>query len=130
MQRQILFSIALLAGLFVAGGLCGLAARMLGGGLTEEHAQLERCVLASRHSHPNEDARSALAHLDVEVPTCMNGAGYQVALDAQNCSRALWQGDLFCYEPKGTLGKLIHRVDASWLIHVHGAAVRQTMSGA
>jgi hypothetical protein len=112
MTRQRFFSVAFIAGLFVLGGLCGLGARRIGG-LGFQHAQLERCILTSKRSHPNEDARSTLAHLDVEVPACMNGAGYEAALDNPSCAPAFWQGDVFCYLPKSYLGKLIYRIEAA-----------------
>jgi hypothetical protein len=111
MRRDILFNVALIAGLLIVGGLCGVGARMWIGGLKQQHAQLQRCILDSKRSHRNEDARSMLAHLDVEVPACMNGAGYQEALNNKNCGPALWQGDVFCYLPKSSLGKLIHRIE-------------------
>ena len=113
MTRQSLLKVALIAGLFIAGGLCGIGARMWIGGLNKQHAQLERCILAAKHSHLNEDARSTLAHLEVEVPACMNGAGYEKALDNKGCGPALWQGDVLCYLPKSFLGKLIYRIEAS-----------------
>jgi hypothetical protein len=113
MKRQTLFNAALIAGLFILGGLCGLGARTWIGGLGVQHAQLERCILTSKHSHPNEDARSTLAHFDVEVPTCMNDAGYAKALDNQSCAPAFWQGDVFCYLPKSYLGRLVYRMEAA-----------------
>jgi hypothetical protein len=113
MARQTLFDVGLIAALFVIGGLCGVGARMWIGGLKQQHAQLERCILESKHAHPNEDARSTLAHLDVEVPACMNGAGYVEALDNKSCGPSLWQGDVFCYLPKSSLGKLIYRIETS-----------------
>jgi|HubBroStandDraft_1064217.scaffolds.fasta_scaffold607462_2 hypothetical protein len=109
--RQTLFNVALIAGLFIVGGLCGLGVRTWIGGLRVQYAQLERCILASKHSHPGEDARSTLEHLHVEVPACMNGAGYEKALDNQSCAPAFWQGDVFCYLPKSYLGKLIYRIE-------------------
>ena len=112
-KRQVFFNFALIAGLFILGGLCGLGARTWLGGLKDQHAQLERCSLTSKHSHPNEDPRSTLAHLAVEVPACMNGAGYVKALDNKGCGPALWQGDVFCYLPKSSLGKLIYRIETS-----------------
>src|ERR1700722_7904823 len=93
MRRQALFNVAFIAGLFILGGLCGMGARTWIGGLGVQHAQLERCMLNSKHSHPGEDARSTLAHLDAEVPACMNAAGYEKALDNKSCSPAYWQGD-------------------------------------
>ena len=111
--RRAFFNIALIAGLFVLGGFSGLGVRTWIGGLNVQRAQLERCILASKHSHASEDARSTLAHLDVEVPTCMNSAGYEEALDNKSCAPAFWQGDVFCYLPKSRLGKLIHRIDAA-----------------
>jgi len=113
MTRQTFLNVALIAVLLVIGGLCGVGARMWIGGLKQQHAQLERCILESKHFHPHEDARSTLAHLDVEVPTCMNGAGYEKALDNKGCGPALWQGDVFCYLPKSSLGKLIYRIETS-----------------
>jgi hypothetical protein len=113
MTRQTFFNVALIAGLFILGGLCGLGVRTWIGGLKDQHAQLERCILTSKHSHPNEDARSTLAHLDVEAPACMNAAGYEKALDNQSCAPGFWQGDVFCYLPKSYLGKLIYRIEAA-----------------
>jgi hypothetical protein len=113
MTRQAFINVALIAGLFALGGLCGLGARRWIGGVGVQHVQLERCILTSKHSHPNEDARSTLAHLDVEVPACMNAAGYEKALGNQSCAPAFWQGDVFCYLPKSYLGKLIYRLEAS-----------------
>jgi hypothetical protein len=113
MTRQTFFIVALIAGLFILGGLCGLGVRTWIGGLRVQHAQLERCILTSKHSHPGEDARATLAHLDVEVPACMNGAGYVKALNNKSCAPAVWQGDVFCYLPKSYLGKLIYRLEAA-----------------
>jgi hypothetical protein len=112
-RRQIFFNVAFITGLLVAGGLCGIGLRLWMGGLKAQHAQLERCILASRQSHPSEDVRSKLAHLDAEVPACMNASGYEQALGNQSCSPAFWQGDAFCYLPKSSLGKLIYRIEAS-----------------
>jgi hypothetical protein len=114
MRRRTFFNVALICGLFILGGLCGAGARTWIGGLGAQHAQLERCILASKHSRPGEDARAALARLDVEVPACMNEAGYEKALDNQSCAPAFWQGDVFCYLPKSYLGKLAYRLE------VHG----------
>jgi hypothetical protein len=113
MTRQTSFNVAFIAGLFILGGLCGMGARRWIGGLGVQHAQLERCMLNSKHSHLSEDARSTLAHLDVEVPACMNAAGYERALDNKSCSPAYWQGDLFCYVPRNYLGKLIYRIETA-----------------
>jgi hypothetical protein len=113
MKRQTLFNAALIAGLFILGGLCGSGARMWIGGLGVQHAQLERCILASKQARSREDARSALARLDLEVPACMSAAGYEQALDSKSCSPASWQGDVFCYVPKSYLGKLIYRIDSA-----------------
>ena len=113
MKRQTLFYAALIAGLFILGGLCGLGVRTWIGGLGVQQARLERCVLDSKHSHAGEDARSTLAHLDTELPACMNAAGYERALDNKSCSPASWQGDVFCYVPKSYLGKLIYRIDSA-----------------
>jgi hypothetical protein len=110
--RRTLFSVALIAGLFIAGALCAVGVdRWIG--VKQQHAQLERCVRASRHSHPHEDARSLLTHLEAEVPMCMDGAGYERALGNENCGAALWQGDVFCYLPKSLLGKLVYRIETS-----------------
>lgn len=111
--RRIFFPLALIAGLFIAGGFCGVGLRMWIGGLRQQHAQLERCVLDSRHSHANEDPRSTLARLEVEVPACMRGAGYEKTLNNKSCSRGPWQGDVFCYLPKSSLGKLIFLIETS-----------------
>jgi hypothetical protein len=113
MGRQALLNVALIAGLLIAGGLCGVVARTWIGGLKKQHAQLERCALDSKHSNPNQDARSTLARLEVEVPVCMSEAGYEKALNNGSCGRALWQGDVFCYVPKSFLGKLIFRIETS-----------------
>jgi hypothetical protein len=113
MKRQTALNLALISGLFIAGGLCGLGARTLIGGLKKQHAQLEQCARASKQSHATEEAGSKLAHLVAEVPPCMNGAGYEKALNNKNCSVAIWQGDVFCYVPKSYLGKLIYRLETS-----------------
>jgi hypothetical protein len=110
MRRPTLLNSAFIAGLFVVGGLCGAALHTWIGGLGVVHAQLERCILTSKHSHPGEDARASLAHLDVDVPACMDGTGYERALDNRGCGPASWQGDVFCYLPKSHLGKLIYRL--------------------
>src|SRR5580698_8863234 len=109
MKRQTAVNVTLVAVLFIAGGLCGLGARTLVGGLGKQSAQLEQCALASRQSHANEEARSKLAHLVSDVPVCMNHAGYEKAPDNKNCSPTIWQGDVFCYVPKSYLGKLVYR---------------------
>jgi hypothetical protein len=109
-RRRILSNVALIAGLFGLGSLCGVGARTWIGGIEDQRAQLQRCVLTSRGSHPNEDARSRLTHLDADVPACMSEAGYEKALDNVSCSPAYWQGDASCYSPKSRLGKLIHRL--------------------
>jgi hypothetical protein len=111
--RRTFLTVALIAGLFILGGLCGLGVRTWIGGLGVQHARLERCILTSKHSHAGEDARATLAHLDVEVPTCMNAAGYERAFDDKSCSPASWQGDVFCYVPKSYFGRLIYRIEAA-----------------
>jgi hypothetical protein len=113
MTKKTLVGTALIAGLFIFGGLCGLGVRMWIGGLGVQRAQLERCILSSKHAHSHEDARSMLAHLDVEVPRCMDAAGYDQALGNKSCAPAFWQGDVFCYLPKSYLGRLIYRIDAA-----------------
>jgi len=110
-MRRTLASVALIAGLFIAGGLCGVGIHRWIGGLGRQHAQLEQCILTSKRSHPNEAARSTLTHLQAEVPICMDAGGYERALGDENCSDAMWQGDVFCYLPKSFLGKLVHRIE-------------------
>jgi len=122
-MRSYLFKAALIAGLFAAGGLCGVGARMWLGGLREQHAQLERCILAAKHSAPERDARSTLARLDLEVPACMNDSGYEKALNNESCEPAMWQGDVFCYLPKSAFGRLIYRIEA------HSDAKRMGVEG-
>ena len=111
MIRRILIGVGLVAGFFIVGGLFSIGARMWIGGLNEQSAQLHQCVLTSQHAHPNEDARSMLAHLDVEVPECMEGAGYEKALDNNNCSPTVWQGDVYCYLPKSFLARLLYKIE-------------------
>jgi hypothetical protein len=43
----------------------------------------------------------------------MNSAGYERALDNKSCAPKFWQGDVFCYLPKSSLGKLIYRIEVS-----------------
>jgi hypothetical protein len=126
--KRALLTVALIAGLFVSGGLCGLAARKIGG-LDHQRAQLNRCVLAARQAHPNERPREALARLMVEVPACMNAAGYEQAVKNMSCSRVAWQGDVFCYVPKSYLGKLINRLDAARVAHLESEAVARSKVG-
>ena len=76
MTRQIFFNVALMVGLGILGGLCGLGVRMWIGGLKVQRAQLERCILNSKHSHSKEDARSTLAQV------CLT------SLDAEGFGRA------------------------------------------
>ena len=113
LPRRPIFDAAVIIALLVAGGVCGTAARLWIGGLKAQHVQLERCIRASRQSHSSEKAQSMLTHLDADVPGCMNAAGYEAALDDERCSPAFWQGDVFCYMPKGSLGKLIYRIEAA-----------------
>jgi hypothetical protein len=126
--KRALLTVALIAGLFVSGGLCGLAARKIGG-LDQQRAQLSRCVLASRQAHPNELPRDVLARLIVEVPACMNAAGYGQVVNNMSCSRAAWQGDVFCYVPKSHLGKLIYRLDAARVARLQFKAVPRSNVG-
>jgi hypothetical protein len=112
-MRRSLLSVALLAGLLAAGAVCGAGVYHWVGGLGRQHAQLEQCVLASRHAHPSEAARSQLTRLEAEVPGCMDAAGYEKALGNENCPPALWQGDVFCYVPKSFLGRLVQRIETS-----------------
>jgi len=111
-RRRALISVAFLGGLLIAGVLCGAGLQRIGG-LGRQHVQLERCILASRQAHPNEAARSALPHLEAEVPSCMELAGYEKDLADENCGPAMWQGDIFCYVPKSFLGRLVHRIEVS-----------------
>jgi hypothetical protein len=128
--KRALLTVALIAVLFVSGGLCGLAARRIGG-LDQQRAQLNRCVLASRQAHPNEPPRDALARLIVEVPACMNAAGYEQVVNNMSCSRMAWQGDVFCYVPKSYLGKLIYRLDVARVARPQFEAVpRSNVGGA
>jgi hypothetical protein len=110
-MHRTLPSAALLAGLLIAGALCGAGIHRWIGGLGRQHAQLEQCILASRHARPNEVARSTLMRLEAEVPNCMNAGGYEKALGNENCGPALWQGDVFCYAPKSLLGRLVYRIE-------------------
>ena len=87
MKRNTPRDAALIAALFVAGGVCGAGVYKGSGGLNEQHA-----------------------HLEAEVPICMNGAGYEQALDSKSCGLKLWQGDVFCYAPKSFFGKLVYRI--------------------
>jgi hypothetical protein len=105
MIRRNLFKAALIAGLVVAGGLAGIGGRLWA--LNERLSQLHQCVLASRQSHPDADARARLAYFDAEIPECMAGAGYEKALNNNRCTPAVWQGDIYCYLPKGFIGKLM-----------------------
>ena len=90
---------------------------------------LNRCVLASRQAHPNERPRDALARLMVEVPACMNVAGYEQVVTNMSCSRTAWQGDVFCYVPKSYLGKLIYRLDAARVARLQFEAVPRSKAG-
>jgi hypothetical protein len=126
--KRALLTVALIAGLFVGGGLCGLAARKIGG-LDQQRAQLNRCVLASRQAHPNERPRDALAGLMAEVPACMNAAGYEQVVNNMSCGQEAWQGDVFCYVPKSYLGKLIYRIDAARVARVQSEAVPRSKVG-
>jgi len=112
-MHRTLSSVALLAGFLIAGALCGAGIQRWIGGLGRQHAQLEQCILASRHAHPNEAARSTLTRLEAEVPNCMDAAGYEKAFGNENCGPAMWQGDVFCYVPKSFLGKLVYRIETS-----------------
>jgi hypothetical protein len=111
LPRRLLFDGAVIIALLIAGGLCGAAARLWIGGLNAQHVQLERCIRTSRQSHSSE--KGLLTHLDADVPACMSAAGYEAALDDQRCSPAFWQGDVFCYAPKSSFGKLIYRIEAA-----------------
>ena len=111
--RRLLIDAAILAVLLVAGGLCGIGARLWIGGLKAQRVQLERCVRTSRQPHADEDAPSALRRLDADVPACMSAAGYERELDDRHCSPAFWQGNVFCYRPKSSFGRLIYRLEAA-----------------
>jgi hypothetical protein len=126
--KRPLLTVALIAGLFVSGGLCGLAARKIGG-LDQQRAQLNRCVLASKQAHPNARPRDALPRLIVEVPACMNAAGYERVVNNMSCNRVAWQGDVFCYVPKSYLGKLIYRLDAARVVRLKFEAVPRSNVG-
>jgi hypothetical protein len=112
-MRRALSTVALFAGILIGGALCGAGMQRWIGGLGRQHVQLEQCILASRHAHPNEGARSTLTRLEADIPNCMNAAGYEEALGNENCGAAMWQGDVFCYMPKSFLGKLVYRLETS-----------------
>jgi hypothetical protein len=111
-RRRALVNAAFLGGLLIAGVLCGAGLHRIGG-FGRQHAQLEQCVLAVRHAHPNDAARSTLRHLEEEVPICMDAAGYEQALGNENCGPVMWQGDVFCYLPKSYVGRLVYRIETS-----------------
>ena len=110
MTRRILFGVAVVAGLLIAGAACGVGMRVWVGGLNGQRARLHQCVVTSQQAHRNEDARSLLAHLQAEVPECMAAAGYDKALDNDHCDLAIWQGDVYCYLPKSSAGKLLYKI--------------------
>jgi hypothetical protein len=111
LQRRILVAVAAIVGCVIAGGLTGAAVRWWIGGLEGQRDQLHRCVLSSERAHPNENPRTRLAHLQAEVPACMDAAGYATALDNKGCGRALWQGDAYCYVPKDEFGRLLFKIE-------------------
>jgi hypothetical protein len=111
--RQHLTKIVFIVGCTVAGALIGGGTRWWSGGLNGQKGQLHECVLAAQQAHSNEAAGPMLAHLKTEVPDCMDQAGYAQALDSENCDRALWQGNVYCYAPKSRIGRLLFRVAAS-----------------
>lgn len=113
LRRRILFDAGVLLALLIAGALCGAAAHKWIGGLRAQHVQLERCIAATRQAHSHDDVQSTLARLDSDVPACMHAAGYESALGNQGCGPSFWQGDVFCYVPKSSLGKLIYRIEAA-----------------
>jgi hypothetical protein len=113
LPRRLFVHAAIIAASLIAGGLCGIGARGWIGGLRGQQVQLERCIQTSRQSHSGDDARSMLTRLDADVPACMNAAGYEEALNEPRCSPAFWQGDVFCYVPRSSVGKLIYRLDAA-----------------
>lgn len=111
-MRRKLFRVALIADIVIVGCILVIGARIWQvGGLNGQRAQLHQCVLATQQSHPNEDARSRMAHLDAEVPECMERAGYEKALDNNDCVLSVWQGDVYCYLPKSAVGKLIYKIE-------------------
>lgn len=111
--RRYLAGIAVIVGCVAAGLLAGAGARWWVGGLAGQRAQLHECVVASQHAHPNEEAGKMLAYLQSEVPGCMDAAGYATALDNHNCTPALWQGNVYCYEPKSRIGRWLFKI-ATW----------------
>jgi hypothetical protein len=108
--RRNLLKVGVIAGCVVAGLLAGTLARWWVGGLNGQRAQLHECVVAAQRTHPSEDAGKMLGSLQAEVPDCMDTAGYAKALDNSNCGRALWQGDVYCYEPKSRFGRLLFKI--------------------
>jgi len=40
----------------------------------------------------------------------MNTAGYATVLDNSNCGRTLWQGDVYCYEPKSRIARWLFKI--------------------
>jgi hypothetical protein len=113
LRRRYLFAVAVIVGCIVVGGVAGTAVRWWVAGLNGQRAHLHECVVTSQQMHPNENAASMLAHFQAEVPSCMATAGYIQALDNKNCSPQLWQGDVYCYEPKSAVGKLLFKIAVS-----------------
>jgi hypothetical protein len=107
---RLLTGAALVCGFIAAGGLAGFGARWWIGGVNGQRAQLHECVVASQRAHPNEAAGKMLPYLQVEVPACMEAAGYATALDDRDCDRTLWQGNVYCYSPKSWSGALLFRI--------------------
>jgi hypothetical protein len=104
-------TVLVIVGCVIAGGAVGLAARWWVNGLNGQRAQLHQCVLASQRSHPNENAESMLAHLNANVPDCMDPVGYAAALDNKDCGRELWQGNVYCYVPKNYVGSMLYKIE-------------------
>ena len=100
----------MIVGCIVAGLVAGSLARWWMGGLKGQRAQLHQCVIASQAAHPGENPGAMLTHFQAEVPDCMDSAGYAKALDNSNCGRTLWQGDVYCYEPKTRFGRLLFKL--------------------
>jgi hypothetical protein len=109
--RRHLLKVAVIVGCVIAGGAVAVGARWRVNSLNGQRAQLHQCVLSSQQAHPNEKAVSMLAHLEAEVPDCMDLAGYAAALDNKDCGRELWQGNVYCYVPKSRVGRWLFKIE-------------------
>jgi hypothetical protein len=108
-----LSKVGMIVGCIIAGLLAGTLARWWIGGIKGQRTQLHQCVVASQDAHPGENAGAMLARFQAEVPDCMDSAGYAKALGNSNCGRTLWQGDVYCYEPKNRFGRLLFKIETA-----------------